>query len=148
METQASEGQACSRISGEMFSPCEAEREFGAAGVFACPSLSKGQAMYMVERQNVPPKALESKLQQHMGRMDVLSMETWFLEIPSSLQPLSPHPSLIPIQLLMVQLNGTAEMIWGKKLLKEIISCIYLYHLSQKCHRLPQNSTTVIPPLR
>lgn len=45
----------------------------------------------------------------------MLSMETWFLEIPSSLQPLSPDPSFIPRQLLMVQsCNGTGEMIWGK----------------------------------
>lgn len=61
------------------------------------------------------PKALESKLQQHMGTMDVLSMETWFLETPSSLQPLFPDPSFMPRQLLMVQsCNGIAERIWGK----------------------------------
>lgn len=37
-ETQASEGQATRRVSGEKLSPYEAEPEFGAAGLWACPS--------------------------------------------------------------------------------------------------------------
>lgn len=37
VETQASEGQAPGRVSGEKFSPFEAGPEFGAAGVWACP---------------------------------------------------------------------------------------------------------------
>lgn len=59
--------------------------------------------------------ALESNLQQHMGTMDMLSMETWFLEVPSSPQPLFPDPSFMPRQLLMVQpCNGIAEITSAK----------------------------------
>lgn len=49
-----SEGQASSRVSGEKFSPCEAEPEFGAVGILSCPSCVGGQEMYMAERQGVP----------------------------------------------------------------------------------------------
>lgn len=102
MGTQASEGQASSGVSGEKFSPCEAEPDFGAVGVLACPSCVAKDRGCTWKRGRMCPQGLGKQTSAAQGRMDMLSMEIWFLEIPSSLQPHFPDPSLMPRQLSMV----------------------------------------------
>ena len=55
-ETQANEGQASRRVSGEKL--CEAEPEFGAAGFWACPSCVGKDSKRTWQRGVMSPQGL------------------------------------------------------------------------------------------